>query len=153
MDDATNNSKSDAKAGRLSDLQRSILRLAYRNRVAEGRTGDEWKVADVYYVEVLVDHFKFPAPRADLRSPEGKSFKRDGSTGRAIASANAALSRAVRRLAARGLCLAMCGRRTRWSGVNLTDAGVRVASETHGTRSDMITAGTGSRATTARGAA
>src|SRR5690242_6187646 len=68
MDDAKNNSKSDAKAGRLSDLQRSILRLAYRNRVAEGRTGDEWKGADVYYVEVLVDHFKFPAPRADLRS-------------------------------------------------------------------------------------
>jgi hypothetical protein len=124
----------------LSELQKAILRRALANQKAEGRSLDESRFADVLRAEVLADYWGWPMPpRGDgdryrtnmeglqerhiggrLYSPRQIGEKRYG-------SAQTALTRAMNRLADRGLMTLVQGRFSHWSGANLTENGVRVA--------------------------
>ena len=114
----------------MSELQKTILRLALTNCERRDRiTG-----ADVYYREVLADYFGFADHRAvnrrgseTIRANFGQSFNRKAIGSRRYQAAQAALSRAMRRLARRGLVTCLTGEHSRWSGANLTDCGIEVA--------------------------
>jgi hypothetical protein len=136
----------------LSELQKAILRLAYRNRQErEQKMADldphshEYKVLDhgvgsydLYHAEVLHEQFGWPIrPTSSWHPEEGErpvGYWRDFSM-REIGEASyrktqASLSRAVSRLKRRGLVER--GRASGWTGdgyavLNLTDEGVRVA--------------------------
>jgi hypothetical protein len=114
----------------LSDLQKTILRLALANREAEGDPC--WY--DVGYVEVLATHFGFE-PRWPLRRRDGKRelfghpFSKAAIGADRYDAAHATLARAVRRLEARGLAMGVLDVEFRQAGVNLTAEGVAVARE------------------------
>jgi hypothetical protein len=137
----------------LSQLQRDILMIAYRNisahAVVDGREsagppqyqlgvrvngnfGNRFMHA--YYHEVLVDHFGWMPWddyrwRSNKRSPGHWKFSREQIGHKKYASAQASLSRAITRLEDRGLVGVFCGVRSRWSGIELTEHGARVARE------------------------
>jgi hypothetical protein len=136
----------------LSDLQKTILRVALMNRQASEKDDARGHIAsylglpkrdpmDIRYAEILVVHFKFPIKRtwkhdeADLsdhevakKSAGGKKFNKQRIGEKRYASALAALSRAFLRLQARGLIECFSGTFARWSGGQLTDQGIEVAS-------------------------
>ncbi len=114
----------------LSDLQKTILRLALRNRNVGDGGGPTWGV-DVLHSEVLVEHFGWHGETRNQwgnRIQGGNIFDRLAIGPKAYASARAALSRAVARLEQRGLAVAVHGV-TRWAGATLTDAGVALAEQ------------------------
>ena len=122
----------------LSELQRAILALAYRNRLdrlEHAKTGDEVYTRgvysiDLYYAEVLREHFGWEVrgyswrPERESRPCWGQSFSMREIGERRYRSAQASLSRAVLRLEARGLV----ERRHHYlAGLDLTERGVDVA--------------------------
>lgn len=110
---------------KLSRLQRFILERAYKNRITESR-GPDSKGADLYYSEVLAGFFGFPTHHADLReSIGGHKFDISKIGPRKYNAAQASISRTMLRLMRRGLVNWMNGVCSRWSGCNLTIAGVQ----------------------------
>jgi hypothetical protein len=127
----------------LSELQQSILRLAYRNRlerldrIAESEPGShEYRVytqgvhsVDLYYAEVLREHFGWDVrgwwdPEREPRPKRGQNFSMREIGERRYRSAQTSLSRAVVRLETRGLV----ERRQHYlAGLDLTDQGVEEA--------------------------
>jgi hypothetical protein len=127
----------------LSDLQGTILVLAYRKRQARMERiatleadSFEYRVlnegvpsVDLYYPEVLREHFGFEV-RSHWWAPErerptyGQNFSMQGIGERRYRSAQSSLSRAVARLEARGL-VERCRRDL--AGLNLTERGVEEA--------------------------
>jgi hypothetical protein len=104
---------------RLSPLQRFILR----------RTAAQHRL---YYAEILADCFGWQpiGPGAalhrhagDLAHPGGQRFSRDTIGPAHYHSRHATLSRACRRLVARGLVTWVDNARGRWAAVAITDAG------------------------------
>jgi hypothetical protein len=117
----------------LGPLQGTILEFAYANREREHRGFNESRGADVYNSEILARVYGFPCESlwqiedgevTDQRRITGKKF--DVRTiGRARYNrAQAAISRAIRRLEDRRLVVHMCGKYARWSGCSLTPARV-----------------------------
>jgi hypothetical protein len=137
----------------LSDLQRAVLLLAYRKRrerekqlAALEEGSHKWGVltrgggsVDLYFAEFLREHFGFEVhaiwwdPERDgFRRPHmGNNFSMQRTGERRYRTAQASLSRAVKRLEQRGLV-----RRWHISGfwgpkgaavLDLTDAGLEVA--------------------------
>jgi hypothetical protein len=118
---------------KLSRLQRWMLAQAYHNRTAEGQAGRKGG-ADLYHGEVLAGFygFRYQHPRNpemdNRRFLAGGPHFRPKVIGRArYNAANAAVSRAARRLWARGLADWMQATISHWAGINLTEAGLRVA--------------------------
>ncbi len=117
---------------KLSRLQRSILELAYVNRVAEGRHSES-SGADLYFYELMVACFGFPTPprrygETDRRRvPGSQRFSRRQIGAARYDAAQASVSRAVRRLEDRGLVVRLCGAVSHWSGLSLSPAGLAVA--------------------------
>lgn len=110
---------------KLSRLQRFILERACKNRITESR-GPDSKGADLYYSEVLAGFFGFPTHHADLRKSIGGHKFDIGKIGpRKYNAAQAAISRTMLRLMTRGLVVGMRGACSRWSGCNLTIAGMQ----------------------------
>jgi hypothetical protein len=104
---------------RLSPLQRFILR----------RTGAQHRL---YYAEVFVDYFGWQpvGPWAalhrhvgELANPGGQRFSRDAIGPARYHSNQTVLSRACRRLVARGLITWVDNARGQWAAVAITDAG------------------------------
>ena len=138
-DDAQNmNETDDLKATRsiqrLSSLQRQILAMSRVNRIKEGRTDHEAHGADLYYSEIMVAVYGFPSSESlremeagvltDKRKAGGKKFDRRAIGLARYNRAQAAISRAMRRLESRGLITLVCGRYARWSGCSLTSEGL-----------------------------
>lgn len=119
----------------LSELQKTILRIATRNRRAENRGVTSEQGADAYYAEVLAESSGWTPDRAPLRygprygryaglrAPGGQHFRKSLIGDKSYNAAHAALSRAARRLEARGLVQRRRGANSRWSGVSLTPSG------------------------------
>ena len=114
----------------LSGLQKSILSLAAEYRAA-GRTGRNG--VDLYTHEILHDHFgwEYRAGRgASLKSrisPGGVKFERAAIGTAAYNATRASLSRALRRLAGRGLIELRSGALSSWTGLRLMAAGAAAA--------------------------
>ena len=130
----------------LSDLQKSVMWIAYRNRMREWRQivehetkgGADWTKRDeVFNQEVLVEHFGWwwPWKRSPRDSTHWHNFSKAEIGGKKYSSAHAALSRAIGRLLKRGL-LAW----GRW-GYNLTDRGVRRCAEMFPEKSNQVVTG------------
>lgn len=86
----------------LSPLQRRILQLAHHNREA-GRSKRR-STADVYAAEIYAEVYGFPAlPGADPRNPAHQTFSKEQIGAQEYHAAAASVSRALRRLAERGL--------------------------------------------------
>lgn len=122
----------------LSELQRTILRLAVDNR---GRHREavlglreslgaavsvETCGADVYYAEVLAYYWGWEGT-VPWRENRRRRFSKAQIGPMAYSSALASLSRAMLRLQKRGLVVGKQGRGSRWSGADLTDAGAELA--------------------------
>ncbi len=129
----------------ISDLQKSVLRIAYRNRVREFCLPEcEPGVkppCEALRTEVLIEHFGFPqiwkgSPRwrADgWRWPWHGQWIRKSAVGhRRYVSAHASLSRSSLRLVRRGLI-----NEDPW-GYNLTDEGVRLCAEMFPEEADQV---------------
>jgi len=95
--------------------------------------GHETKGADLYYSEILAAIYGFPSERlwelragelTDQRKVTGKKFDRQAIGLARYNRAQAAISRAMRRLESRGLITWVCGTYARWSGCNLTPLGL-----------------------------
>jgi hypothetical protein len=124
----------------LSDLQQAAMRIASRNREAEGRTLDTPGGADAFYHEILAEHYGFE-PTGPLRYPAhygehagqriagGQKFSRQAIGARRYDAAKVALSRAVGRLEHRGLVQVRQAASSHWSGISLTEAGVLLAKQ------------------------
>ena len=123
----------------LSDVQRTILQVALRNREAE-RRGEASAGADVYAYEILAAHWGWRpvhAPlreggadslTAELRTPLEAHYSRDAIGARAYDAAMSSLVRALRRLEERGLVLRhRSEQRPGWSGGVLTRDGEQLA--------------------------
>jgi hypothetical protein len=122
----------------LSELQKTILRIAWRNREAE-RRHDGSGGGDVVYAEVLAEHYGWHPSRCRLQAPSyekedeerrtfgSQHFAKEIIGERVYNAAHAALTRAMTRLATRGLVTLVYGVNSRWSGANLTADGVRLA--------------------------
>jgi hypothetical protein len=117
----------------LSELQKAILRLAYRNR----QEREEWSV-DLFHAEVLHEHFGWPIARHRRWRPEvgerplpmDRYFSMREIGEARYRKTQASLSRAVSRLERRGLVERFHA--AGWTGygcavLDLTDEGVRVA--------------------------
>ena len=112
----------------LSELQRTALAIAYRNRQAGGVS--DRNTVDAYYAEIMAEHYGFtPHPRVDLHSPGRQHFSRSKIGPERYDAAKAALSRAMKRLEERGLVVVAQGANSHWSGIELTDAGVQAATQ------------------------
>ena len=114
-------------SARLSTLQISILTAAYRNHVAEQHVGEEHRrnggkpEMDLYYDEVLAQRSPIwvkgtragrwidPAGEAKRirENPGNQWFKRGAINSKGYNDAQASLSRAVKRLEARGLVVSI----------------------------------------------
>lgn len=110
----------------LSPLQQTILRLAYQNRMADSGYQDEAR-ADVFYCEIFESHYGWPSIWKNSRKAHGQKFTKAEVGERQYNAAHAAVSRAALRLEQRGLVT--CVRGFSWAGVNLTEAGNRIAKE------------------------
>jgi hypothetical protein len=109
----------------LSDLQGTILRLALANRPDGGRPGAATSGADVVTAEVLAALWGLEFKRSRGLGSQHHSKAAVGV--RRYNAAHAAVSRAFARLEQRGLVAIVSGTYSRWSGVNLTAAGVAEA--------------------------
>lgn len=119
---------------KLSRLQRWILYAAYENRASVmcEPSGAPSEV-DLYYAEVLAGYFGFPwshwAGRG-LREAHGAHiFDREAIGQERYNAAQASLSRAVRRLEARGLVERHMAVYSRWTGVRLLDGVLEAVSK------------------------
>jgi hypothetical protein len=115
----------------LSELQKTILRRALSNKEREGRSFDEESGADVFVNEIAADAFGWDLPAHFYDSPKGERwshyFKSLQYSDEERNRVHAATSRALKRLAARGLGYVAHGAHRRWCGFNLTPAGVEAA--------------------------
>jgi len=131
----------------LSELQKAILRLAYRNR----QVRDERSV-DLFYPEVLHEHFGWPIARTHSWRPEkgerpcgyDRYFSMREIGEAKYRKTQVSLSRAVSRLERRGLVESGWG--FGWTGrghaiLDLTDEGVRVAERLSVNTVDTVTEG------------
>ena len=123
----------------LSKLQKDILRLAYVNQHSLDVTPPDLNLtrrADVLYPEILHACYGFePVSRCwcgrELTVKEsflfgGQIFDRHAIGVDRYNRAQAAVSRAVLRLAERGLVQCVRGAYAKWTGANLTAKGVKV---------------------------
>ena len=101
----------------LSELQKSILIMAYRNR--RGRYG----AGDVKNREVLIEVYKFPfqSPSADTTSGTPQIFNRQEIGISRYRSASVSVVKAFNRLVNRGLAI-----RKQNHGIILTEEGTKV---------------------------
>ncbi len=113
---------------RLSRLQRWILSAAYGNRCADPAADDP----DLYYHEILAGYFGFPvrwnADKPLHLSPGPHHFDRAAIGHARCHAAEVSISRAVRRLEARGLVERREAAHGRWAGLRLADVAVEAAS-------------------------
>jgi hypothetical protein len=129
MDGKFTHNLTDSK---LSKLQRWMVARAYRNRIAEKR-GGTGQGADLFYKEVLASFYDFEYEHFnpeydDLRRSFGhKRFDPEVIGRSRYNAASAAISRAVARLAKRGLVTQVCGAVSHWAGIELTELGVVLA--------------------------
>ena len=107
----------------LSELQKSILRVAYRNRSAGVK---QHEAADAVNAEILHEHFRFPLTGSVEFGGQYFDVGKIGES--AYRVARASLSQAIKRLEERGL-VHLCWGITRHSGVVLTDVGHSIAKE------------------------
>lgn len=117
----------------LSELQQTILKLAYHNRMIENRVGGPGG-ADLFHYEVLIEYWHLPGevhrdPDGKRRYTTGHHFSRSFRNYARFNAARAALTRAVRRLADRGLVIWVSGMYAQWAGVNLTADGIAMAQQ------------------------
>lgn len=125
----------------LSDQQKTILRVAYQGRLRRMEIRIVGPEIDALVPELLAACFGWE-PRSPFRRPwreagedcerlnAGQHFFSRESIGRdTYNAARASMSRALRRLAARGLLEVEQGLYCGWTGVWLTEAGLRVAEE------------------------
>jgi hypothetical protein len=108
-----------ADTAKLSKLQRSILTLAYERRDRD---------RPLYYAEILAEVFDFPVSYyADslAENPGSQHFSRERIGAGRYDAAQASLSRAVRRLADRGLVEIVVAAYSRWTGLSLTEEAVK----------------------------
>jgi hypothetical protein len=105
----------------LSDLQKHILRLAFKNRQAKGHDALE---PDVYYCEVLRRYFALEV--AEGTDPRKRRCSIDRYWAVNYDAAHASLSRAMARLEQRDLLVLVkvTAEGREWAGADLTDAGV-----------------------------
>jgi hypothetical protein len=124
----------------LSDLQKDILTCAYNNyatgdNVFTHKPSHGFNIpplrVDAFYYEILIRHFGFENRLKDRdwrgRVFTGQHFDKDKIGKERYNAAQAALSRAVTRLHQRGLITFISGALAKWTGVNLTPAGIEVA--------------------------
>lgn len=109
----------------LSTLQRAILSFASHRRAFPGPLSDG---VDAYYSEILANLFGW----TDSRGPSalngaGKRFDPSSIDRGEYRAVRNALSRACLRLESRGLVEIRRGGSQRWSGVRITDTGLRIA--------------------------
>ena len=113
--------------GKLSRLQRWILYAAFDNRSVDPAAPK----VDLYNHEILAGYFGFPMrwyDREPLHShPGAHRFDREQIGRERYDAAQASVSRAVKRLEARGLVERYAGAASRWAGLRLTDAGFEAA--------------------------
>lgn len=109
---------------KLSRLQRWILYAAFENR-------SDAQEVDLYRHEILAGYFDFPMRWYDSEplhsNPGSHRFDREQIGRERYDAAQASISRAVRRLEARGLVERYVGAVSRWAGLRLTDAGFEAA--------------------------
>ncbi len=109
----------------LSDLQRTMLRLAYKNYLA-----DPYSKADVFYPEVLVAHYGWHDNYINVRRYHSRQIFSKAKIGaRHYNAATVAVYRAALRLEQRGLVVCVRGAYAKWAGVKLTDEGKRLAQQ------------------------
>ncbi len=107
---------------RLSKLQKFMLDKARENRANEGRTCDQHGGADLYTWEVLAGFYGFETRQPkDGHRPLHGNVRRTSHNAAHIRCAEAAISRAARRLEERGL-IVRCGGTSKSAGVRLTSA-------------------------------
>jgi hypothetical protein len=119
----------------LSDLQQQILLLAYHNRLTENR-GYGTKGLDLYFHEILAEYYHFPTRYNKLREihPDGghcsigaQYFNRRRIGRERYNAAQAAASRAIRRLEDRNLVEYKAWAYHKGCGLNLTANGISMA--------------------------
>lgn len=107
----------------LSDLQKSILVMAYGNHEpTRGSFG-----CDLYTKDVLTGYYGWVPVKGYLDSPGSQSFDIQAIGEQKYRSTRAAVSRAFRRLERRGLVTRVMAVRSVWAGINLTEEGAEVA--------------------------
>ena len=111
----------NAMARGLSDLQKSILKLAYEKRMLGQKTGP----CDVCTTQVLLEIYDWPLVE-NCFSVAAHNFDRNEVGRREYDQAMVSVSRALKRLEARGLVTRFKSRRA-WSGISLTPAGVEAS--------------------------
>ena len=103
----------------LSELQRKILRMAYRNRLQDARMIE----ADISARQVLVEYYGFPTIKNIETAENGAIvFSRKAIGGKRYQSASVCVARAFDRLTARGLA-----HRKYCYGITLTEKGIKLA--------------------------
>ena len=107
----------------LSDLQQMILKLAYERRMRGQKTGS----CDVCTTQLLMDIYDWPLVESCF-SVAAHNFDRNEVGQREYDQAMATVSRAARRLEARGLITRFKSRHA-WSGISLTPAGIQAYEE------------------------
>jgi len=120
----------------LSKLQKQILGLALRNRESKDGHENSFCDLDVFTPEILEQVYRFPVEERSNFFGTRVSTRKDPTRqhfdlaviGRArYNAAQAAVSRALRRLEERGLVERQAGAYAAWCGANLTPEGVRTA--------------------------
>jgi hypothetical protein len=113
----------------LSDLQERMLLLALNGYQREERS-PRASGADLYYADVFVAVYGWRrSPQSPYSCAGDHKFDRRAIGRRQYAAAQAAVSRAAQRLEKRGLATCLCGSISRWSGLNLTKAGIALAAK------------------------
>jgi hypothetical protein len=111
----------------LSDIQKTILSLAASNRGMAGRK------VDLYQAEIFQELCGWnPIRVLSERHYTGQHFSKVEVGERQYNGARATVSRAIRRLEERGLVIRVSGACSKWSGINLTAEGVKIASRKYG---------------------
>lgn len=120
----------------LSTLQKTILRLALEGRDYETlrprEPNNRWNGVDVYTAEIfavafLGNHDSVATRKEWADCPGAQKFSLREIGEKEYRAAKASISRAIRRLEERGLVTASVGAFSRWTGVALTEAGLKVA--------------------------
>lgn len=104
-------------------MQKGILKLAYQRRMRGQKTGS----CDVCTTQLLMDIYDWPLVE-NCFSVAAHNFDRNEIGPRDYDQAMVTVSRAVRRLEARGL-VARFKSRHAWSGISLTPEGVKASAE------------------------
>lgn len=112
----------------LSDLQKTILRLALANRDKD--LDDETHGADVYHWEILAEYFGWKEFLDEYRLGSHSiyvRFPKEQIEESRYRGARVSLTRALDRLQTRGLLTRVTGMHFRWMGANLTPKGIEIA--------------------------